>query len=52
MPRRLAQWVVVLALGLAWASPAQELMSRATDLLVRNYAGPSEKTRTNWPRST
>lgn len=43
MPRRLAQWVVVLALGLAWASPAQELMSRATDLLVRNYAGPSEK---------
>lgn len=47
MPKRLALRVLVLALGLAlasaWASPAQELMNRATDLLVRNYAGPSDK---------
>ncbi|MCL6568283.1 MAG: peptidase S41, partial [Meiothermus silvanus] len=43
MPKRLALWGIVLGLGLAIASPAQELMSRATELLVRNYAGPSEK---------
>ncbi|PZA06701.1 MULTISPECIES: S41 family peptidase [unclassified Meiothermus] len=47
MLKRAALRAMALALALAsvwaWASPAQELLNRAADLLAHNYAGPSTK---------